>query len=46
MMVLNVNASSQEKSDDSRDSFYDELEQVFHHSPKNRLVSQELCSIE
>jgi hypothetical protein len=26
--------------------FYDELEQVFHHSPKYRLASQEeLCSM-
>ena len=27
--ILNVHASSEEKSDDSKDSFYAELEQVF-----------------
>jgi len=27
--VLNVHAPSEEKSDDSRESFYEELEQVF-----------------
>ena len=27
IIVLNVNASSEEKSDDSKDSFYEELEQ-------------------
>ena len=31
---LNVHASSEEKSDDSYDSFYEELEQVFDHFPK------------
>ena len=30
---LNVHATSEEKSDDSRDSFYEELEQVFDHFP-------------
>ena len=29
IIVLNVQASSEEKSDDSKDSFYDELKQVF-----------------
>jgi hypothetical protein len=29
-------ALSKEKSDDSKDSFYDELEQVFDHFPKYR----------
>jgi len=33
-IILNVHAQSQEKSDDSKDSFYDELEQVFDHFPK------------
>ena len=28
---LNVHAPSEEKSEDSRDSFYEELEQVFDH---------------
>jgi len=29
IIVLNVRAPSEEKSDDSKDSFYEELEQVF-----------------
>jgi len=28
-IVLNVHAASEEKSDDSKDGFYEELEQVF-----------------
>jgi hypothetical protein len=33
-----VDASSEEKSDDSKDSFYGELEQVFfYNSPKYRM---------
>ena len=32
--VLNVHALSKEKSDDSRDKFYKELEQVFDHFPQ------------
>ena len=28
---VNVRAPSEEKSDDSNDSFYEELEQVFNH---------------
>jgi len=31
-----VHAPSEEKSDDSKDSFYEELEQVFDHFPKYR----------
>jgi hypothetical protein len=34
IIVLNVHAPSQEKSDDSKDSFYKELEQVFNHFPR------------
>ena len=34
IIVLNVHAPSEEKSDSSKDSFYEELEQVFHHFPK------------
>ena len=34
IVVLNVRAPSEEKSDDSKDSFYEELEQVFNHFPK------------
>ena len=30
-MFLNVHAQTWEKSDDSRDSFYEELDQVFYH---------------
>jgi hypothetical protein len=33
MIVLNVHAPSEDKSDDSKDSFYEELEQVFDHFP-------------
>jgi exonuclease III len=32
--VLNVHAPTEEKSDDSKDSYYEELEQVFDHFPK------------
>jgi hypothetical protein len=32
--VLNVHAPSEDKSDDSKDSFYEELEQVFDHFPR------------
>jgi len=34
MIVLNVHAPGEEKSDDSKDSFDEELEQVFNHIPK------------
>ena len=34
IIVLNVHAPSEEKSDESKDSFYEELEQVFDHIPK------------
>jgi len=33
IIVLNVHAPSEEKSDESKDSFYEELEQVFYHFP-------------
>jgi len=33
IIVLNVHEPSEEKSDDSKDSFYEELEQVFDHFP-------------
>ena len=33
-IVLNVHAPSWEKSDNSKDSFYKELEQIFYHFPK------------
>jgi exonuclease III len=34
IIVLNVHAPTEEKSDDSKDSFCEELEQVFYHFPK------------
>ena len=34
IIVLNVYAPSEEKSNDSKDSFCEELEQVFYHFPK------------
>ena len=34
IIVLNAHAPCQEKNDDSKDSFYEDLEKVFHHSPK------------
>ena len=33
-IVLNVHVPSEEKTDDSKDSFFEELEQVFDHFPK------------
>ena len=37
IIVLKVRAPSEEKSDDSKDSFYEELEQVFDHSIGNSI---------
>ena len=37
IIVLNVHAQSEEKSDVSKSSFYEELEQVFEHFPKYRM---------
>jgi len=34
IIVVNVRAQSKEKSDESKYSFYEELEQVFDHFPK------------
>jgi len=31
IVVLHVHAPSEEKSDDSKDSFYEELEKIFEH---------------
>jgi len=33
IIVLNVHAPSEEKSDDSKDSFFEEIEQGFYHFP-------------
>ena len=35
--VLNMHATSKEKSDDSKDSFYEELQQGFDHFPKHHV---------
>jgi len=37
IIVLNVHATSQDKSDDSKDSFYEELEKDFDHFPRNHM---------
>jgi len=34
IIVVNVHARSEEKREDLKDNFYDELEEVFHHFPK------------
>ena len=36
-IVLNMHAPSEEKSYYSKDSFYEELEQVLEHFPKYRM---------
>jgi hypothetical protein len=33
-IVLNTHAPTVDKSDDSKDSFYEKLEQVYNHFPK------------
>jgi len=37
IIVVNVHAPSEEKSDESQDSFYGELEQMFNHFPKHHM---------
>jgi hypothetical protein len=37
IIVLNAHAPTEEKSNDSKDSFYEELEQVFDHFPKHHM---------
>jgi len=34
IVPVNVHTPSEEKSEESKDSFYEELEQVFYHYPK------------
>jgi len=34
IIVVNVHAPSEKKTDEPKDSFYEELEQVFDHFPK------------
>jgi hypothetical protein len=41
IIVLNVHAPSEEKSDDSKESFYEELEQFFYHLPKYHMVVEQ-----
>jgi hypothetical protein len=37
-IVLNVHAPSEEKSNDSKGSFYEELEQVYDHFHKSHVL--------
>jgi hypothetical protein len=37
IIIPNEHARTEEKSDDSKDSFYEELEEVFDHFPKNHI---------
>ena len=39
IIVLNVHEQSEDKSDDSKDSFYEELEQVFVYFPRYHMKS-------
>jgi len=36
-VVLNVHAPSEEKSDDPKDSFYEELDKILDHFPKHHM---------
>jgi hypothetical protein len=38
IIVLNVHAPTQDKIDDMKDNFYQELERVFHKFPKFRMM--------
>ena len=38
IIVLNVHAPSEENSDDSKDSFYEDLEQVFDNFPEYHMT--------
>jgi hypothetical protein len=40
IFVVNVHAPREEKSDDSNDGLYEELEQVFGHPPKYHMTIQ------
>jgi hypothetical protein len=43
-ILLNAHESTEEMSDDLQDSFYEELEQVFHHFPKKHMkILQEIA---
>jgi hypothetical protein len=37
IIVLNVHAPTEDKTDDVKDSFYEELEHVFHKFPKHHM---------
>jgi hypothetical protein len=41
IIVLNVHVLNEEKSDDSKDSFYEELEQVSYHFPKYHMKNSD-----
>jgi len=45
IIVLNVGAPSEEKSGDSKDSFYEELGQVFYHFPKYHMKILRLSTL-
>jgi hypothetical protein len=36
-IVLNAHARTEEKGDDSKDSFYEELGDIFYHFPKHHM---------
>jgi hypothetical protein len=38
-IVLNANAPTEEKGEDSKNSFYEELEGIFDHFPKYHITS-------
>jgi hypothetical protein len=38
IIVLNVHASTEDKDDDIKDSFYEELEQVFYQFPRLHMI--------
>jgi exonuclease III len=38
IIVLNVHAPTEEKRDDSKNSFYEELEEIFYHFPKYHMT--------
>jgi hypothetical protein len=42
IIVLNAHAPTEEKGDDSKDSFYEELEGVFDHFPKYHMKNSNI----
>jgi hypothetical protein len=45
-IVLNVHAPNNEKSDDLKDRFYEELEDGFDHSPKQHIKFCQVISMQ